>query len=437
MAMASAPPPSSDVTGIALSQPHLDLLEGLDSTIYGLISTFSDGGFSIWIVGGAVRDTIAGIPLHDIDFATNATPTQVVEMIPSAIPTGLAFGTVTIPLQKGVGKIEITTLRKDGTYLDGRRPESVRFGTSLAEDLLRRDFTVNAMAIDPVHGLFYDPHEGVKDLFSGKLSAVGNPNERLQEDGLRIMRAYRFMGHPSGPFVPDKDLSDALVDCVDCLSPVARERIWVEFSKILSFPKVFDVLQRMVDDGAMEYVSPSVSKISDVDACFFDDVNQNSLMIGRLSLLLQQLDDDGTREILDGLRVSNKVRDTVLQIKERIGILPNPESKGCLRRYRMALGEDLESQLSADRGFNQAATDDLRAALDILPHLQGGTAPLVDGDEILLRLGITPGPSLGSIKKWLFRIQVEYDLIDSEAVWAKAESLGFNGEPVGEFEMWV
>ena len=437
MVMASAPPPSSDVEGIPLSAPLLDLLEGLHPTINGLISKFSDEGFSIWIVGGAVRDSIVGIPLHDIDFATNATPTQVVEMIPSAIPTGLAFGTVTIPSQEGVGQFEITTLRKDGTYLDGRRPESVRFGTSLAEDLQRRDFTVNAMAIDPVHHLFYDPHEGANDIVSGKLSAVGDPNERLQEDGLRIMRAYRFMGHPSGPFVPDQELSNALVHSVDCLSPVARERIWVEFRNLLTCSKVLNVLQRMVADGAMEYVVPSLSEISDVDACFFDGVNKNSLMRGRLSLLLQKLTSNDARAILDGLRVSNKIRESVLQIKERIGILPNPESKGCLRRYRMALGEDLEPQLSAERGYNSKAADNLRTALVLLPPLEGGTTPLVDGDEILLRLGISPGPSLGSIKKWLFRIQVEYNLIDSPSVWEKAESLGFNGEPIGEFEMWV
>ena len=158
--MTSAPPPSSDVDGWPLSEVHIHLLKNLHTQVSTIISEFSKHGFSIWIVGGAVRDSFANIPLHDVDLATDAIPSKVLEILPNAIPTGVDYGTVTIPSTEGSGEIEITTLRKDGTYLDRRRPESVRFGTSLAEDLQRRDFTINAMAIDPVHLIFYDPHGG-------------------------------------------------------------------------------------------------------------------------------------------------------------------------------------------------------------------------------------------------------------------------------------
>ena len=169
--------PTSDVEGKPLSSIHQNLLKNLDSTLEMIIRTISGNGFSVWIVGGCIRDVMSEIPLHDIDLASDAKPSELMEILPSSIPTGIDFGTITIPSDGIFGNIEITTLRKDGTYLDKRRPESVRFGTSLLEDLNRRDFKINSMAIDPVNLLFYDPHGGQNDLESGILSAVGIPSQ--------------------------------------------------------------------------------------------------------------------------------------------------------------------------------------------------------------------------------------------------------------------
>lgn len=429
--------PTPDVDGEPLSSIHLDLIENLDSNLKTTISKISESGFSIWIVGGAVRDSLSKISLHDFDLATNATPSQLMQIFPSAIPTGIAFGTITIPSVGDFGDIEITTLRKDGTYLDRRRPESVRFGFSLLEDLNRRDFKINAMAIDPVNLLFYDPHGGQKDLESGILSAVGEASQRLGEDGLRIMRAYRFMCHDSGPFIPDQNLSEALINSVENLNSISRERIWMEFSTLLSYQNVSEVLQRMVDDGVMNYVIPGCDDVSGVDNCNFEGISDNSLIIGRLSLLLKSFDEESVTQILKELLVSNKVRNSVISITKRIGIIPNTESKGCLRRYRTGLGEDLIPQISAERGHSVEESDKLRTALSLLPALSGGNKPLVSGSEILSRLKIEPGPLLGEIKQWLFRIQVEYDIPDSDSVWEKAESLGFIDKPLGEHRMWV
>jgi len=429
--------PTSDVSGKSLSSVHIDLLENLDSTLRMIISKVSESGFSIWIVGGAVRDSLSKISLHDIDLASNATPSELMQIFPSSIPTGIAFGTITIPSKGNFGDIEITTLRKDGTYIDRRRPESVRFGTSLFEDLNRRDFKINAMAIDPINLLFYDPHGGQKDLESGILSAVGEASERLEEDGLRIMRAYRFMCHESGPFIPDENLSQALIDSVENLNSISRERIWMEFSTLLSYQNVSEVLHRMVDDGAMNYIIPGSIDVSGIDNCNFEGITGYNLMIGRLSLLLKSFDEETVTKILDELLVPNKVRNSVTSITKRIGIIPSTESKGCLRRYRIALGDDMFPQMSAERGHSLQESDKLRTALSLLPALSGGDKPLVSGSEILSRLGIEPGPLLGEIKQWLFRIQVENDIPDSDSVWEKAESLGFIDKPLGEHRMWV
>tara|TARA_Y100000768_G_scaffold387970_1_gene381242 strand:- start:143 stop:1447 length:1305 start_codon:yes stop_codon:yes gene_type:complete len=429
--------PTSGVDGKSLCSTHIDLLENLDSTLKMIISKISESGFSIWIVGGAVRDSLSEISLHDFDLASNATPSQLMQIFPSSIPTGIAFGTITIPSQGDFGDIEITTLRKDGTYFDRRRPESVRFGTSLLEDLNRRDFKINAMAIDPINLLFYDPHGGRKDLESGILSAVGEASQRLEEDGLRIMRAYRFMCHDSGPFIPDENLSQALIDSVQNLDSISRERIWMEFSTLLSYQNVSEVLQRMVDDGVMDYVIPGCNDVLGIDNCNFEGITGYNLMIGRLSLLLKSFDEETVTQILNELLVSNKVRNSVTSIRKRIGIIPNTESKGCLRRYRIALGGDLVAQMSAERGNSLEESDKLRTELSLLPPLSGGNEPLVSGNDILSRLEIEPGPLLGEVKQWLFRIQVENDISDSDSVWEKAESLGFIDRPLGEHRMWV
>ncbi|MBA40424.1 MAG: hypothetical protein CMB17_00835 [Euryarchaeota archaeon] len=429
--------PTSGVDGKSLCSTHIDLLENLDSTLKMIISKISESGFSIWIVGGAVRDSLSEISLHDFDLASDATPSQLMQIFPSSIPTGIAFGTITIPSQGDFGDIEITTLRKDGTYFDRRRPESVRFGTSLLEDLNRRDFKINAMAIDPINLLFYDPHGGRKDLESGILSAVGEASQRLEEDGLRIMRAYRFMCHDSGPFIPDENLSQALIDSVQNLDSISRERIWMEFSTLLSYQNVSEVLQRMVDDGVMNYVIPGCNDVLGIDNCNFEGITGYNLMIGRLSLLLKSFDEETVTQILNELLVSNKVRNSVTSIRKRIGIIPNTESKGCLRRYRIALGGDLVAQMSAERGNSLEESDKLRTELSLLPPLSGGNEPLVSGSDILSRLEIEPGPLLGEVKQWLFRIQVENDISDSDSVWEKAESLGFIDRPLGEHRMWV
>ena len=429
--------PTSGVDGKSLCSTHIDLLENLDSTLKMIISKISESGFSIWIVGGAVRDSLSEISLHDFDLASDATPSQLMQIFPSSIPTGIAFGTITIPSQGDFGDIEITTLRKDGTYFDRRRPESVRFGTSLLEDLNRRDFKINAMAIDPINLLFYDPHGGRKDLESGILSAVGEASQRLEEDGLRIMRAYRFMCHDSGPFIPDENLSQALIDSVQNLDSISRERIWMEFSTLLSYQNVSEVLQRMVDDGVMNYVIPGCNDVLGIDNCNFEGITGYNLMIGRLSLLLKSFDEETVTQILNELLVSNKVRNSVTSIRKRIGIIPNTESKGCLRRYRIALGGDLVAQMSAERGNSLEESDKLRTELSLLPPLSGGNEPLVSGNDILSRLEIEPGPLLGEVKQWLFRIQVENDISDSDSVWEKAESLGFIDRPLGEHRMWV
>src|SRR5438552_18665789 len=155
-----------------------------------VLRTLRAAGKQAWLAGGAVRDLLRGKPADDFDVATDALPEQVVKLFPRVVPTGMQHGTVTVLTAEH--KVEVTTFRGEGPYLDGRRPSSVTFLGDIDGDLARRDFTVNAIAWDPIDGVLRDPFSGLGDLRRHRLRAVGDPLARFQEDGLRPLRAVRF-----------------------------------------------------------------------------------------------------------------------------------------------------------------------------------------------------------------------------------------------------
>src|ERR1700682_3216591 len=155
-----------------------------------VLRTLRGASRQAWLAGGAVRDILCGAAAQDFDVATDALPEQVVRLFPRVIPTGMQHGTVTV--LSGEHKVEVTTFRGEGPYLDGRRPSSVTFLGSIDGDLARRDFTVNAMAWDPIDGVLRDPFHGADDLRRRILRAGGDTPARFSEDGLRPLRAVRF-----------------------------------------------------------------------------------------------------------------------------------------------------------------------------------------------------------------------------------------------------
>ena len=154
-----------------------------------IINTIQAAGFEAYVVGGCVRDSLLGRKPQDWDITTSARPEQVKKLFPRTVDTGLQHGTVTVMLDKE--GFEVTTYRIDGKYEDSRHPREVTFTPSLREDLKRRDFTVNAMAYNDENGLV-DYYHGVEDMKIGVIRCVGMPEDRFQEDALRILRAVRF-----------------------------------------------------------------------------------------------------------------------------------------------------------------------------------------------------------------------------------------------------
>lgn len=201
--------------------------ETLLSIAWQIVERLEKAGKRAYLVGGCVRDRLLGRPIKDADIATGALPEEVLALFERAEPTGLAHGTVTV-IVRGM-PFEVTTLRSESGYSDARRPDSVRFITDIREDLARRDFTINAMAIDR-SGNLIDPFGGERDLADRTLRAVGNPKERFEEDALRMLRAIRFAAEYG--LTIEEGTWRAIVDLAPRINLIAVERVRMELERI-------------------------------------------------------------------------------------------------------------------------------------------------------------------------------------------------------------
>jgi tRNA nucleotidyltransferase (CCA-adding enzyme) len=214
-------------------------------------------GHEAFLVGGAVRDLLLSRETSDFDVATRARPEQVMKVFGRrfTVPTGLLHGTVTVVTDRG-RNVEVTTYRGEGAYSDGRRPDEVFFLQSIDEDLARRDFTINALAYDPERDELRDPWGGQGDLGARVVRAVGDPQARFREDGLRTMRAVRFAAQLGFTIEPATLL--AIPAALDVLRKVSAERIRDELLKLLAADQVAEGLALMRESGLLFEVLPEL-----------------------------------------------------------------------------------------------------------------------------------------------------------------------------------
>ena len=193
-----------------------------------VLERINQAGFEVYFVGGCVRDTLLQRPLHDVDLATSAYPQEIKQIFPQTIDTGIEHGTVTVIYQKKA--YEITTFRTESGYQDYRRPDKVEFVRSLKEDLKRRDFTINALAMN-AQGEIIDLFAGIADLQQRQIRAVGVAADRFHEDALRMLRAVRFQAQLN--FTIEKQTLAGIKTNAALLSHIATERIREEFIKLM------------------------------------------------------------------------------------------------------------------------------------------------------------------------------------------------------------
>lgn len=303
----------------------------IPSEVEYFLRRLCDSGYEAYLVGGCVRDFLLGEAPNDFDVTTSALPEETAAVFASdrVVATGLKHGTVTV-LHGGVS-VEITTYRTEGAYSDGRHPDSVAFTRSLVEDLRRRDFTVNAMAMD-IDGRIEDPFGGREDLNARLLRAVGNPETRFFEDALRILRVFRFCAK-LGFAVEPQTLAAAFA-----LSPrlemVSRERVFAELDKLLCAPHAADALSLMADGGVLD--------------CVFDAPRLNRRSLSYIARLPRRADirlaallygDENAERHIESLRPS------AVFAKRAGGILraslPQPPTAPNLRRFVYANGREV------------------------------------------------------------------------------------------------
>lgn len=218
--------------------------------VHILINTLNQAGYEAYIVGGCVRDSLMGREPKDWDINTSARPDEVKRLFTKTYDTGIRHGTVSV--RKGKRVYEVTTYRIDGDYSDYRRPDEVTFTSNLQEDLLRRDFTMNAMAYHPRQGII-DYYGGQKDLEKGIIRCVGTPSERFHEDALRMLRALRFAAQL------DFDIDPATYQAIRSMAPllqhVSWERIHDEMNKIL-LSESPERIETVYETGLLHYIIP-------------------------------------------------------------------------------------------------------------------------------------------------------------------------------------
>lgn len=270
-----------------------------------ILKELNRNGYEGYIVGGCVRDYLMGNEPHDYDITTSALPDEVKKVFPHTVDTGIQHGTVTVVIDK-VG-YEITTYRIDGEYKDNRHPEEVIFTDKLSGDLSRRDFTVNAIAYNPLKG-YVDLFNGREDIEKKIIRGVGVPAKRFQEDALRMMRAVRFSAQLD--FSIEDITLKALKENSDLIKNISIERIREEFFKLL-LSNHNERLDILLNSGMTEYFLPEILNRK------YDYMKINFLsrdIVVRLSYILSHIESKSVNKIMKRLKTDNKTASAVTNI---------------------------------------------------------------------------------------------------------------------------
>ena len=257
-----------------------------------VLEKFNEAGYEAYFVGGCVRDYLLNDEFSDIDITTNALPDEVKQIFKKSIDTGIQHGTVTILINGD--SFEVTTFRTEDDYIDHRTPEKVEFVSDLKEDLDRRDFTINAMALDS-KGKLYDYHCGEKDLRNKIIKTVNNPNERFFEDALRMLRAFRFSSKLG--FEIEENTLKAIKNNAELIKFVSIERIVNEFRKLLTGKGNKRSLELLLDSKLNNYI-PFLYEISEIIDFSYYTFCQSLYILSKIN--------DISFEKLKELKLSNK-----------------------------------------------------------------------------------------------------------------------------------
>jgi tRNA nucleotidyltransferase (CCA-adding enzyme) len=453
------------------------LMSSVPSEVRELCQRLKESGHRAWIVGGCVRDELLSslepssgrTARNDWDIATSARPEQVSSLFRRVIPTGIQHGTVTVQMKQG--QYEVTTLRGETTYSDGRRPDSVYFVDDIQDDLARRDFTVNAIAYDPLEDRLIDPFDGQRDLAARLLRAVGDPAQRFAEDGLRALRAARFVA--TLELTLDEATARAIEPSLASYRKVSAERIrdeWLKTMKARQPSRAFEVMR---EHGLLAISAPELLEsvgcaqnryhsydvwghaMSCLDHCPESAVLRIAALLHDVGKPRSRAFSDKTSDytfyeherigaemaepILERLRFSNDERARVVALV-RHHLICYDESwsdaavRRWIRRVSSELLPDLYSLNDADiRGKGKDPAEDLARLGRLKEHVarviaEGAALSVselaVDGHALMKELGIKPGPELGRVLRALLEeVTEDPTLNERETLLTRAREL--------------
>ncbi|WP_119326360.1 CCA tRNA nucleotidyltransferase [Companilactobacillus musae] len=367
-----------------------------------VLEKIEQAGFEAYFVGGSVRDHILGLPIHDVDIATSAYPEEIKEIFKRTVDTGIQHGTVTVLM--GDDSYEITTFRTESGYQDYRRPDKVTFVRSLGDDLKRRDFTINALAVD-LNGNVIDKFDGLKDLDKKIIRAVGKAEERFHEDALRMMRAVRFQAQLN--FKVEDKTAQAIADNAPLLEKIAVERIREEFVKLL--------LSQSWQTGFADFLKLGLSE-------YCPGFNEQKLKLEELLVPQKQIfmDEDEAwvaigyvlslnhgefSHLLRDWKVSNKTRETSLNTLNLLHLFDSRDFD-LWNIYKLGVG-NLERTIELckmfDIEFDYSKLQEKVAKISI----KSSRELALSGKDVCEILGVKPGPIIGKSMSQIERAIVE------------------------------
>jgi len=427
-----------------------------------ILDKFVKAGFEIYIVGGAVRDLLTGRPVDDWDFTTNATPEEILKIFPEGFYDNI-FGTVGISHPSSQSPYEITTFRREFGYSDKRRPDKVEWGKTLEEDLSRRDFTINAMALrlaslaqgKPSYDLI-DPFDGQKDLENKLIKAVGDADERFSEDALRMMRAIRIAAELG--FTIEEKTFEAVKKNASLINKIAKERVKEELFKILLSPHPDDGMVILRNAGLLIEILPELEKTFGVEQKspgrhHVYDVGTHSLMalkncksqdpIVRFATLIHDIGKPQTYKklesgvitfynhevvstkiaanIADRLRFSKKEKDKLVTlVRYHQFTVDERQTDSAIRRFIRNVGKEniadmLELRVADRLGGGARETswrlEEFKKRLIEVQKEPFAVKDLkIDGNDVMKVLRLRSGPMVGEILNILFEEVVEKKL---------------------------
>ena len=374
---------------------------------FPVLKQLEQAGYEAYFVGGSIRDLILNRPIHDIDIATSAYPEEVKRLFPKTIDTGIKHGTVTV-LNDGAS-YEITTFRTESGYQDFRRPDHVTFVQNLAEDLKRRDFTINALAMNRT-GEVIDLFNGLGDLQKHLIKAVGDPMKRFHEDALRMMRAVRFMSQLN--FDLESQTKEAVSDLHQLLSKISVERIRDEFVKMGTGINSRDAFKIFLQTKLSESV-PDFAGKSDLLAIYpklkFNPSMETSLW--SIIIILLKISDDQIARFMRDWKNSNAMTEKVRKIVALFDLISekSPSDLELFNAGKDVLLNTIDVAHILGQPINSEALVDRYTALPI----KSMSELAVDG-QFLIANGIKPGPKLGQILNEIKQKVISGELANSK-----------------------